>query len=50
MIPALRRWKQEDLCEFKTSLVYKFQDRQGYTEKSGLRKQTKNDVKCICRT
>jgi hypothetical protein len=38
LIPALRRQRQVDFCEFKAILVYrsKFQDSQGYTEKTGL--------------
>jgi hypothetical protein len=38
LIPALRRQKQVDLCEFEDSLVYKseFWDDQGYTEKPYL--------------
>ena len=33
LIPALRRQRQADLCEFKVSLVYReFQDSQGYTD------------------
>jgi hypothetical protein len=45
LIPALRRQRQMDLCEFSVAiLVYKseFQDSQGYTEKSCLKtnKQT----------
>jgi hypothetical protein len=37
LLPALRKQRQEDLCEFKGSLVYsEFQDSQGYTEKPCL--------------
>lgn len=36
LIPALRRPKQAHLCKFEASLIYvsKFQNSQGYTEKS----------------
>ena len=33
LIPALGRQRQMDLCEFKASLVYKVEDRQGCIEK-----------------
>ena len=56
LIPALRRQRQVDLCEFKASLVYKgeFQDKQGYNEKFCLVKTIKErergreslDLKC----
>ena len=36
LIPELRRQRQVDLCESEASLVYKFQDCQGYTEKPCL--------------
>jgi hypothetical protein len=38
-MPAHRRQKQEDLCEFKASFaLQELQDRQGYREKSCLEK------------
>jgi hypothetical protein len=44
LIPALKRQRQVDLCEFKASsgIQSEFQDSQGYTEKPCLRtnKQT----------
>jgi hypothetical protein len=40
LIPALRRERQADLCEFETRLDYmiEFQDNQGYLEKHYLKK------------
>jgi hypothetical protein len=39
LIPALKKQRQADLCEFDTSLIYRereFQDSQGYTKKPCL--------------
>ena len=44
LIPALGRQRQVDFCEFKASLVYKFQDSQSYTKKPVSKKQTKRKL------
>jgi hypothetical protein len=41
--PSTGRQRQAELCEFKTSLFYKFQDSQGYTEKPCLVKNKKEE-------
>jgi hypothetical protein len=46
LIPALRRERQVDLCEFKASLVYKASPRTAkiYTKKPYLKKTTNKQM------
>jgi hypothetical protein len=46
LIPALRRERQADLCEFETSLQSELQDSQSYIKKSCL--QTKPNQTKLC--
>ena len=42
LIPALRRWRQADLCEFEASLVYRVRSRTARaTEKNQFQKKKK---------
>ena len=53
LIPALRRQRQLDLCEFKASLAYRveFQDNQGYTKRNLVLEKKNPEILiiiCVC--
>jgi hypothetical protein len=50
LIPALRRPRQMDLCEFKVSLVYRVSSRPVRSMLQDLRKQKQSKTKQITHT